>query len=124
MTGFDSPSFDSSAFDAESADSLVSLTPVDGSVLHIDPETARFTPIHATVNIDIASKLFVFVTVGSLSWTIYDGTSVMSLFGDHTTVVNSAPGIFTLSILPNGGWWRSSINIQFVVGKILSSPTV
>jgi len=99
--------------------SLVSLIPTDGTVLNVDPEIARFTPIRARISLDIGTKLFIFVTIGSMSWTVFDGSNVAPFFGDHTTIIAVASNLFDVSVLPNGGWWRSSINIQFVVGKVL-----
>lgn len=98
--------------------SLVSLTPAPG-LLDADPETARFRPIVAQIQCQTNELPYVFATVGSLSWTVYDGfqEQVMPLFGDHTTVVDEGAGLFTITVLPNGGWWRSNIDVHFVSGK-------
>lgn len=105
-----------------SAGSLSALTPASGSILNIDPELARWTPITATMNCGPGRVPYVFVVVGSLRWTVYDGTQnlVMPFFGDHTTVTSLGGNAFAISVLPNGGWWRSSIDIRFVSGTELT----
>lgn len=98
---------------------LTSLSPPDGALLSVDPRVARFVPITATMNCPVGQVPYVFVKIGSLNWTIYDGAAakISPLFGDHTTVVDQGGGTFTISVLPNGGWWRSGIEIKFVSGQ-------
>lgn len=98
--------------------SLIALAPDDGSELNIDPEIARFTPVVATLQCASGEVPYVFATIGSLSWTVYDGTQArtMPFFADHTTVTALGSDQYEISILPNGGWWRSAIDIHFVSG--------
>lgn len=98
--------------------SLVALAPPDGTQLAIDPEIARFTPVVATLKCAPGEAPYVFARVGSLNWTVYDGSrdETMPFFGDHTTVTPLGTNEFTISVLPNGGWWRSSIELRFVSG--------
>lgn len=105
---------------------LISLTPVDGSLLSSDPKTARFTPIAAQIQCDPGRLPYVFATVGSLSWLIYDGVrqKICALFGDHTSVVDLGSDQFSISVLPNGGWWRSSIEIHFISGGVATVVTL
>lgn len=98
--------------------SIISLAPADGSMLSPDPELARWIPVVATLQCESGHKPYVFVTIGSLRWTIYDGSQdkISPFFGDHTVVTNLGSDQFTISVLPNGGWWRSNIDIRFVSG--------
>lgn len=105
-----------------STGSLVSLTPADGSLLSPDPRIARFTPIVGVVQCSAGHVPYVFAKIGSLPWTVYDGSrsQMMPLFGDHSKVVNLPNNTFEITILPNGGWWRSNIDIRFVSGGELT----
>jgi hypothetical protein len=98
---------------------LTSLSPPDGALLSVDPRVARFVPITATMTCPVGQVPYVFVKIGSLNWTIYDGATaqISPLFGDHTTVADQGGGTFAISVLPNGGWWRSGIEIKFVSGQ-------
>jgi len=96
--------------------SILSLTPADGSLLNPDPEIARFVPIIARLQCGTGQLPHIFAQIGSTRWTIYDGVSISPFFGDHTTVSALGGDQFNVSILPNGGWWRSSISIKFISG--------
>lgn len=105
---------------AAGSGAMLSLTPADGSLLSEDPEIARFTPIVSVIKCGTGNVPYVFVTIGSLRWTIYDGTedggTIAPFFADHTTVTPLGDNTFSISVLPNGGWWRSGIDVHFVSG--------
>lgn len=97
---------------------ILSLTPPDGAILSPDPEVARFTHVVARIQCETDHVPYVFVQIGSLRWTIYDGTAAVlsPFFADHSSVVALGDNAYDVDILPNGGWWRSGIDIRFVSG--------
>ena len=100
---------------------ILNLSPTDGALLNVDPRIARWMPIIATIRMTTDEKLYVFTQIGSLRWTIYDGTTGITspFFADHTTVTHLGGDDFAISVLPNGGWWRSNIDIRFISGTEL-----
>lgn len=96
---------------------IISLEPNAGP-LSDDPKTARFTPIVAKIQCDADHFPYVYATVGSLSWMIYDGTlgKWEPLFGDHSKIVALGGDQYQITVMPNGGWWRSNVELNFVSG--------
>jgi hypothetical protein len=113
---------------------IIVLSPADGSLLDADVETARFTPITAVFPVQLGQQPIVYVVIGTLSWTIYSPTAganstpgFVPFFSEHSsaqqvgTTLLGAP-IWSFSVLPNGGWWRSGFNIMFCSGAVLADP--
>lgn len=97
---------------------IYSITPADGSEINVNPTIARFTPIVGIVDIHANEVPLAYVVIGSLWWLIYDGTQFSPFFAERSTLT-SVSRRYTFSVLPNGGWWRSSLRLEFVSGKVL-----
>lgn len=100
---------------------LLSLTPDDGESLAEDPEAARFTPVIGLMQCANGEVPYVFVKIGGFRWLVYSGlqSKTYPMFSDKTTVVSLGSGQFVISVLPNGGWWRSPFEVHFVSGREL-----
>jgi hypothetical protein len=112
----------------------VSLTPSDGSQLNVDPELARFTPIVAVVDVRQGDSPIAYAVIGSLWWLVFDGTNLPSssspssstgfspFMREHSTIAKLDSNRYSISVIPNGGWWRSNIRLEFISGQILPPP--
>lgn len=103
---------------------LASITPVPGLV-DPDPAVARWTPIVATIHANGEPPPYVFASIGTFNWCVFDPTQIsgtnagfLPMFTERSSAT-LADDIWTISILPNGGWWRSGITLRFVAGSEL-----
>lgn len=101
---------------------IVTISPADGSEINADPDIARFTPIVAAIQVLELQVPFVYVVIGTMWWLIYDGIQFSPFFAERSTVAPSLTKLSTynFSIIPNGGWWRSSLRVEFISGQILA----
>ena len=100
--------------------SLISYSPADGAQLSADPEVARWTPLGCVMQTSLTMLPLIFVTIGTMRWTVFDGSDFTPFFKEHSKVTQNG-GIWTFSILPNGGWWRSNIKISYCAGLVLAN---
>lgn len=108
--------------------SIISLSPAAGQI-NVDPEIAKWTPIVARVQLGAAQKPYIFAVIGTMWWAILDGEAIDSdgnlanfspMFRERSTKVRNGDTDWTLSILPNGGWWRTPIDIKFLTADELT----
>lgn len=95
---------------------LRNLSPVPGE-LNVDPETARFTKIGAVLEVEAGFVPMLFVKAGADPYTwhvVYDGLALaFSPMFDERSTVEIAGDIYTLELLPTGGWWASPLVFTF-----------
>lgn len=108
---------------AAQAATTLSMSPADGSVLNADPDIARITPIGAELAMGAGDVPLVFATIGSWAWTVFNGAAAVPLFSVRSTSVNNGDGTWSLSLIPNTGWWRSGISLLYASGVVLASPS-
>jgi hypothetical protein len=95
---------------------LSDLSPAPGE-LDPDPETARFTPITAVLEVESGFVPMVFAKIGTAPHTwhvVFDGvaSAFSPLFDEHSTI-QSVGDVHTFSVLPTGGWWASPAVFTF-----------
>lgn len=94
----------------------------------------KWEPIQAVVTIDATLRLFIEYVGGGNRFAIYDADEFTGFFGERSLVTTAAgppttsPGggsrptvEYTITLLPNGGWWTSQFTIKFLAGNELSS---
>lgn len=98
----------------------VNATIVDpGEELSPDPDIARWTPIRAVLETSGPDVPIVVAKIGSMWWTVYDGTEFAPFFREHSTLTPNVTdtNALDISILPNGGWWRTPIEVKYLSGQ-------
>lgn len=113
---------------------MLSLSPANGSQLNVDPELARFTVVTSRVRVRLGDSPLSYVVIGTMWWLIFDGTNLPTnatpirsngfspFFREHSTIAKIDDTTYDLSVIPNGGWWRGSLRVEFLSGSILAPP--
>ena len=105
----------------------ISLTPAPGQMA-ATPDLARWTPVVMSFGVPAGYKAVVAAKIGADSalWMeVYDEVmgGLAPLFQDRTTVTitgnDSIGRIFTMSILPDGGWQRPNVQVEAYFGQVL-----
>lgn len=108
------------AFNATDYDEYVASIRVGtrpGSVISLGSFTGRWGAIQARVAIPDNDKLILTYTLDDIAQEIYDGTTFNPFFVDRSSVVASdTSGEYVVTLLPNGGWQRSSFTLGFTFG--------
>jgi hypothetical protein len=96
---------------------VVSWSPVPG-VINVNPVTARWTPIVAVVEVADGEVPYFGIKIGNLWWDVYDGhdEAFSLLFAAKSSITSLGQNQYQFSILPNGGWWRSTIDMRARTG--------
>lgn len=90
-----------------------------GSVTEINSISERWDPVVAILEIT-SGELFIMAKQGQLKFTIYDPVVGFAEFYGERSSVEVDGTTYTVTILPNGGWQREDIQLQFVVGSEIS----
>lgn len=100
---------------------IISLDPPAGT-LNANPETARWTPVVATIEVEAGQVPYVGIKIGNLWWDVYDGhdAAFSPFFREHSAIASAGVNQYKITILPNGGWWRSQIDLRLRTGVELS----
>lgn len=96
---------------------LRNIVPAAGQ-LDTDPETARFIPVTADLEVEAGGFLpMVFAKLGNAPYmwhVVFDGLAAAfsPLFDEHSTI-HTVGLVHTFSLLPTGGWWASPVVFTF-----------
>lgn len=91
------------------------LSGLVNSITAVSPE--RWTPIVAQITIT-SGNLLVMFSSGKNRFLIYDQSADVAdqwseFFSARSSVINNGGGSYTVTILPNGGWWTADFRLKF-----------
>lgn len=87
-----------------------------GAIISVNTIATRWDRLIAVTSCP-PENLYVFYRAGNNKFTIYDPIDEFTeFFGDQSTVVDNGDDTWTITMLPNGGWWQKNFTVKFVAG--------
>jgi len=88
----------------------------DGEIVSISEVSTRWIAVIAVTTCD-PDNLYIFYRAGNNKFTVYDPTDTFSeFFDDRSSIVANGDATWTVTLLPNGGWWQKNFEIKYVAG--------
>jgi hypothetical protein len=101
---------------------VLSLQPT--SFAGLDPDTARWTPIQALIQVRTGDNFWILCFFNG-SWVIaYDADNGWNPYfqGQSSVTTTGNPDQFQVVVMPNGGWQSEDFQLKFLSGTDMTEP--
>jgi len=93
---------------------------VVGALISVNTISRRWDKLIAVTTCP-PENLYIFYRAGNNRFTVFNPTAeddggFTEFFEDQSTVVDNGDDTWTITLLPNGGWWQKDFIVKFVAG--------